>query len=210
MISITGLLTTLFTDPLPFKIGEYIGQGNQGQVYHSLDKSDRVIKLSIIYDKFDGKTVEEVFQKTAATYKYIVDNPNPILSNIFEFGKLYKGIQEIFEWQQEYLIFYSIMEKLIPLNENEQKVFKTICSAYNKELKTYRPIEEIITELKEWIDFDKDKIIAFYNQLPSLDIKHKDFEPRNIMKDNLGNYKIIDFDLAVIKGENNENIEAKN
>lgn len=167
-----------------------------------MDKPDQVVKFSILYDDFAGLSLDEEFAKIQKTYQHIIDNPHPTLAKVYSFGELYRGSVEIFEWEQVYVLYYSIMEKLIPLSEQEQKVFKTICSIHNNELEA-RPIETILSELKEWFDVDKEKILAFYNSLSSLDIDHKDVKTDNIMKDNT-NFKLVDFDRVEQKEKSND------
>ena len=38
--------------------------------------------------------------------------------------------------------------------------------------------------------------MVFYNSLFDIKIEHKDVEPRNIMKDDKGEYRLIDYDLV--------------
>jgi serine/threonine protein kinase len=195
---IPNLLQVYRKDPLPFTIDKCIGSGNQGQVYSLKDNPDQVVKLSMLYDDFTGLSLEEEFDKLQKIYQHIIDNPHKSLVKVYSFGELYRGKMEIFEWEHNYVIYNAIMQKLNTLSENEQKVFKTVCDIYNKALEA-RPIATILDELEEWFDVDKGRVLTFYNSLSSLDIDNKDVKPQNIMKDNEGQYKLIDYDLAIIK-----------
>lgn len=196
MFSIPTILQIYHPEPLPFILGKCLGQGNQGIVYEDLNDTTKVIKLSIIYDDFNKISLDDKFVLIEKIYKYIINNPHSSVVKIYSFDKLYSGSQPIFEWEHKYIVYYSIMEKLNILSENEVKVFKTICDAFNKDLKSERSIEEILKEMKDWFDVDDKKILNFYNSLSDLKINNKDFQPRNIMKDKDNNYYIIDFDLA--------------
>lgn len=189
----------------PFRVGHCLGAGVHGQVFDSLDEPGNAIKLSIVYSDDEDAIVK--FNNLERVYKFIIDNPNDILVKVFKFGRIYNGARDIFGWEQEYIIYYSIMEKLLPISDDERKTFKTICDSFNGILKTNRSIKELINELNGWLEFDKDKVFDFYKSLHSLKIEHRDIEARNIMKNYDGQFKLIDFDLARIKENNNDNTD---
>jgi len=203
MFSIPTLLQAYHSEKLPFQLGECLGNGNQGYVYSDLDNSEQVIKLSILVDDFGPITLNDRFDNIRKTYRHIIDNPHSSIVKISKFDQLSKGSEFIFEWEQCWIIYYSIMEKLNPLSEDECKVFKTICDAFNGEVKIERTVEIIVKEQKEWLKFDDEKILNFYKSLSDLKIDHKDFEPRNIMKDKDNNIKLIDFDLSKMQEKEN-------
>ena len=109
--------------------------GANGQVYDLLDTTDKVAKLSILFDKFeDNKTVDTEFDIIKNTYQFIIDNPNSSLAKVYDFKQLYKGSQSIWEWEHQYIIYYSIMEKLLPMRRYKTKIFQTICDIYNEKI----------------------------------------------------------------------------
>src|SRR5579885_2910823 len=149
MLSIPTILQIYHPEPLPFILGKCIGQGNQGIVYEDLNDTTKVIKLSLIYDDFGKVSLDDRFALLEKIYKHIIDNPHTSVVKVYNFDKIYIGSQPIFEWEQKYIVYYSSMEKLNSLSENEEKVFKTICDAFNKDLKIDRSIEDILKEIKE-------------------------------------------------------------
>ena len=62
----------------------------------------------------------------------------------------------------------------------------------------------MLSGLSSGLDFDEEKVIFFVNNFKKSPIIHNDVHVRNIMKDCDGNFKMIDFDRAELKMENNK------
>ena len=63
-----------------------------------------------------------------------------------------------------FILHYYIMEKLYTISEDEYKVFHTILSHEDREIKknwSRKKIEETIKGLSLGLDFDKDKVLSF-------------------------------------------------
>jgi thiamine kinase-like enzyme len=96
------------------------------------------------------------------------------------------------------------MEKLNKISEDEKKVFHSIMSHEDQNLHknfSMSKIKNMLQGLSMGLDFDASKIIIFCENLRSTVIHHNDIHPRNIMKDNFGNFKLIDFDRCYFKSK---------
>lgn len=191
-----SLVEDICKQKFDFRIGKEIGYGAQGQVFDIEEHPDQVIKIATLYDIDPYSDLDQVFDKLQLVYKFLIDNRFDNVVKVYRFGRLRTDSRPTVSTPQDYIIYYSIQEKLQPLSDDEKKLFKTICQAINGELELERTIEEIVVELGAWLKFDSEKVIKFYNALGSLPIENNDFHRRNILKDAEGNFKLIDFDLA--------------
>jgi len=162
-------------------IGNKIGEGTSGVVH---EYNSHVIKISIISDKV-------TFNSLSDKFNYLIDE-----KSITPFAKLinYKLFGRIPNSNLE--MYYYVMEKLEPLSEDEVKVFHTILSHefFNK-TKQYTPaqLNDVLNNLSRGLDFDKDEVTFFYNQVKNHPIQHMDVHCTNIMKKQQ-QFKLIDFD----------------
>ena len=151
-----------------------LGSGVDGKVFYysptKVIKQSNYISNSIILD-------------------YIIKyNPNHIV-HIYD----YKVINNI---------YYYIMDKLNSISQDEYKVFHSILSHEdNNRKKNYSndKLFQILSGLSFGLEFDYDKVFNFYQAIQNSNINHNDIHPRNIMKDELNNFKLIDIDRATIK-----------
>lgn len=89
------------------------------------------------------------------------------------------------------------MEKLNKLTEDENKVFYTLVSHEDSsKIKSFsdKKAIKILDELERFLEFDKNKVFKFIKQISANNIKHLDICERNIMKDDCGNFKLIDLE----------------
>ena len=182
----------------PFTIGPEIGYGAQGQVFEIVEDPTRVIKFSILYDVKFGSSLEFIFNKIKTIYNFIKNNPHDNVVRIFEFGELLSSSRVTVDGDQKFIVYYSIQEKLQTLSIDEKKVFKTVCDYHNGDLDCERALKQLLLEQAEWLDFDCEKVLSFYDSIHKYPIDNCDFRRRNIMKDTLS-FKLIDFDLSEIK-----------
>lgn len=155
---------------LPFTLGKEIGSGVDGQVFEKYGDDSRVIKLSY----------QDNFTAFENAWLIHVCQPKHFVS-VFDFGCFNDTI------------FWVEMEKLIPLTEDENRLFHTLLSHEdaNKQ-KQFKP--EILNELANWLILDKQKAQDFCVTATSGPIKQPDLHIRNIMKNSRGDFKIIDLD----------------
>ena len=180
---------------LPFKLGSEIGFGGaDGQVFELLDDNKKVIKLSVLYQDFDYyikyKTNKDIIN-------YLINNNIPSFAKIFESQFLGEYSRVLFDnTEQKYTLYYYILEKLNKISEDEVKVFHSVLDSDPLPI---LKIEGILKKMDGYLDFSKEKIMIFCENVRDAPIKHLDLHPRNIMKDNQGNFRLIDFDRCKFK-----------
>lgn len=177
---------------LPFELGDELGYGADGQVFSLKTDISRVIKLSIIYQ--DDKSLIQEFDEVKEKFNYLINRNIKHLAKVFEFKFLLAGARKTINGDQNYILYYTVLEKLNKISEDESKVLKTLCDSYNKKFEINKSVIQIINELQNWLSFDKEKVLEFYWFLTNCPVKHNDVHRRNIMKDDYGNFKLIDFD----------------
>lgn len=184
-------------------IGEELGYGAHGQVFTLKHSPDKVLKVSKLYDSII-LDVNQAYKEVKEVYHYLMDNDYPCFAKVFNFDLIAKETRPTINGPQDYIIFYSVLEKLFPLEEDEKKVFKTICDKFNNNIEKNKPLAKILDELSAWLIFDRQKALAFWSALQSSPINHNDVHRRNIMKDANNNYKLVDFDKAKLVEINND------
>lgn len=155
-----------------------LGQGADGKTYQLSDKVLKVFQPN----KYQLNELEPVLN-------YLYHHNSPIYCSIYSYGPLSKG-------------YYYLTEKLNPLTEDEYKVFHTVVSHEDRNLVKNYPlakVKKILGELAWGLDFPAQMIIFFCEALQSSPIKHLDLHPRNILKDNSGNFKLIDLNRTKLE-----------
>jgi len=183
---------------LPF---QELGYGSDGQVFSLKKDLNKVIKYSIIFS-YPGSDIQDKFHNFKKIIEYIILNKPKAYSTVYDFGFLCSSKRKTFDGFQDYIIHFHIMEKLQKISDDEKKAMFTLISHEDKNIvKNYSDIEikKILKGLKVGLDIDEEKIILFCEQIKSCALNHNDLHPRNIMKDNLGNFKLIDFDKCSFK-----------
>lgn len=174
-----------------YPVGNFIGGNADGEVFSS---GENVIKFTEIKDSKKNANIKYFNNKKAI--EYIIDNDIKHFCKIYDFG-----LVKVFENDYRIIYFY-LMEKLNPLSDDERKVFHSTISHedFNK-IKNFdeKRINNIVNEMSHFFDFDKQKVTQFINEVQYSNVKHLDIHPRNIMKDNFGNFKFIDFDRIQIR-----------
>jgi hypothetical protein len=191
-------LAKITTNHSIFKFtGEKIGEGSQGEVYNYTPSNDRVVKYSVIYDYYFTNTLDK---KINSFFNILVDlknNPENIFPIIFDFNALHWSKRQTIDGPQDYVIYYYIMNKLNKIDDDENKVFHSIMSHQDNNKKhnfTYKQLNDTLNGLSYGLNFDKQKITEFYFKVLSSKYHHGDITGRNIMKDYLNNFKLVDLD----------------
>lgn len=171
-----------------YSLDKYIKAGADGCAYLS---GDKVIKFTHMFDK--KKHILNNYNKNKRIIeKIILESPRHFVKT-FDF-KFLKDIEK----DGKYHLFYCyVMEKLETLSDDEVKIFHTLLSHEDSnKVKNLSDdyINKTISSLEMFLDFNKEKVINFINQIKKHKIQHCDVHPRNIMKDSLGNFKFIDLD----------------
>jgi serine/threonine protein kinase len=185
-----------------YQIDKEIGFGADGQVFSLQDITDKVIKFCVQFDY--NNSIKNSYRDVSKILSFI-KNTNPLVyAHVYEYGYLGEYERNLADKKdkQKYILYYYIMEKLHKISEDEKKVFHSILSHedrnINKNFSIFK-IKNILKGLSLGLDFDFEKVMFFCENLKSSIILHNDLHPRNIMKDNLGNFKLIDFDRCMIK-----------
>jgi hypothetical protein len=181
-------------------IGDELGYGVHGQVFDLKGPKGRVIKFTKLYDN-PIYPLDNAFRENKKVYQFLMKHDYPCFAKVFDMQFIAKEQRKTVDGLQDFIIYYSILEKLLPLEEDEKKVFKTICAIHNQDIENNKPVPELLDELSEWFSFDKERAIKFWNALKSSPIHHNDVHRRNIMKDSFNNYKLVDFDKATLLGD---------
>lgn len=187
---------------IKFNIDKEIGFGADGQVFSLQHDEDKVIKFCVYYDY--NNSIKNSYRDISTILNFIKNNKPCSFASVYEYGYLGQYERNLVgeKDKQKYILYYYIMEKLQKISEDEKKVFHSILSHEDNNVNknfTINKIKKILTGLSVGLDFNFKKIILFCEDLKSSNIRHNDLHPRNIMKDKLGNFKLIDFDRCVIK-----------
>lgn len=180
-------------------VKEKIGEGADGDCYTISSNIDQVIKFSVYYC-WQKENPNQIIKSKLIGYSEIQKYSN-LFAKLYEYGFIGKGNRNTVDGNQDYLIFYCLMEKLNKISEDEKKVFHSILSHEDRNIvKKYslNKISEILSGLSLGLTFDHGKVIEFTRQVMEMKIKYTDIHPRNIMKDKFNNYKFIDFDRIVV------------
>lgn len=170
------------------QVGSLLGYGIDGQVYSF--QNEKIIKISRICSELNLS-----FFSLEKILSYLKNNRTHVFASVYDYGYLGKINNDEF--------YYYISEKLKPLSEDEKKVFHTLISHEDRNIvKNYSDakIKKILFGLMRGLDVNPKKVIFFCTSLRRSRIKHLDLHSRNIMKNNNGDFKLIDF--TRIKMEN--------
>lgn len=177
-----------------------LGEGAQGKVF-ATDNPEKVVKVSILYDW--NHDIDKDIKRIDKVYSYLLKNKDPLYSKIFEFGPVFSGTRTIVNGaEQRYVIYYSIQERLNPLSEEEDKIFDTISYTLGRWDNNYdlAKVKNSLIEQAKFLTFNLANALKFCDLYEDSVINHNDFWNKNVMKDNFGNYKLVDLDLASLKG----------
>ena len=185
---------------ISFQLKEKLGDGADGEVFQ-LEDSEKVIKLSILYDLDYNTDLIQKFKNISKNISTIQKNKLKHFAAIYEYGLVCRSSRKTFLGEQKFIIYYYVMEKLFKLTIDERKVFHTILSHEDLNLEkkfSSHQLDSILNGLSFGLDFDFTKVRNFYFQTIENSIQHNDLHVRNIMKDKFGCFKLIDFDRITI------------
>lgn len=187
-------------EKIDFKIINRLGDGADGEVFELED--NKVLKLCI-YNTSSDADAETKYKYISDVLLTLKNNNAKIFASVYEFGHLGKYTKTLYNnEEQKYILYYYIMEKLNKISEDEKKVFHSILSHEDRGLKknfSILKIKEMLRGMSKGLDFDTKRVIFFCENIAKQAICHNDIHPRNIMKDNSGNFKLIDFDRCELK-----------
>lgn len=169
---------------MPLELPIKLGEGSDGEVF---EFDGKVIKFGIKFNGTDMISVSNIMN-------YLLINKIDSFVNIHKY--VYCG-----EYDNKFLYYY-IMDKLNCISDDESKVFRSVISHEDRNIKKNFSISEIkkmLNGLAVGLDFDADMVIFFCERLQDSPINHNDLHERNIMKDSKGYFHLIDFDRATIR-----------
>lgn len=178
-------------------IGKELGAGADGQCF---ELNNKVIKLSVLFEPSSKnyKQIKKVLQ-------FVIDNQPNMCARVYEQGYIGKGYRSFLgakNNKQKFLLYYYTMERLSKISDDEKRVFHSVISHNDSGFKkdySINKIKSMLIEMNRFLDFEFDKVYSFCNALKYCPIDQNDIHERNIMKDNIGNFKLVDFDRSLIK-----------
>ena len=180
-----------YTDFNQSCLGAELGSGVTGSVFEFENKA---IKLCINYELPNQSIID-----------FLIENKDLNFVKVFS-HKLYGPYKDNgFPYKDhgyESILSVIVMEKLLKISSDEEKVFHTILSHEDLNKKknfSNSELKKILKELSIGLDFDEGKVIFFYEGLRNYIIYHSDIHQRNIMKDQLNNFKMVDCEFVKFK-----------
>lgn len=206
---VLSLCRQLCPDKLPVRPDVRLGEGADGEVFSIVGDPHKVVKLGILYERHDRGMVE-YYQQIQKVLDYMMHTQPPAYVRMYEHGYMGRYKRKMQSWrkgEQEFIIYYYIMEKLHPITEDEGKVFHSILSHEDRGIdKNYSPekIQEMLQGMSRGLDFDAEKVTLFCHNIKEALVSHLDIAVRNIMKNEANEFKLIDLDRISL-----ENIHVK-
>ena len=186
-------------DKIPVELGIRLGEGADGEVFTITGDSTRVLKLGILYERHD-RGFESYYKQIQKALDYLIANQLDAYARVYEHGFLGSFSRKMEHWrsgEQKFIIYYYTMEKLNKISEDEKRIFHSILSHEDRGIeKNFSPekIREMLEGMSRGLDFDAEKVMLFCDNIKRAPISHLDIHVRNIMKDDAGNFKLIDLD----------------
>ena len=188
-------------DQLPVQPGERLGEGNNGEVLSIVGDPTKVIKLSMFLSTEDD---QRRYVRIKKGLDYVVANCPPAYVKVYEHGHLGScpiGTPPCLH----YIFYYYIMEKLHKISEDERRLFHSILSHEDRGLKKRFSLEKIrkmLGGMAKGLDFDAEKVMLFCENIRAAPVIHEDTHGRNIMKNDDGDFRLIDLDsISLLKQE---------
>lgn len=183
---------------LPASSLEKLGDGFHGEAY-LIPESNQVIKYSLLYQSMvTDFLLQDFFSRLEKVCVFQKQNNYPCFVKIIDFKFITYGFGGT--GVGEDLLFYqTTMERLNLISADEKKLFKTIVRQHRDVKASWQKIIKDVREQSHWLDFDLEKVVSFIYLLEDAPIEHDDMSSSNILKDNNGNFKLIDLDFSRLK-----------
>jgi serine/threonine protein kinase len=204
------LCQSLCPEKIPVTVTNKLGDGADGEVFEYSEDLNKVIKFCILYET-GNKTLKHNYKYINNVLSYLIEHPVSTYARVYAHECMGEWARDV-AWKnttQKYLIYYYLMDKLYKTSEDEKKIFHSILSHEDRGIKknfSNEKIKEMLRGMSSGLDFDEDKVIFFVDNFKKSPVIHLDVHVRNIMKDSNGNFKMIDFDRAELRMEN-DNVE---
>ena len=204
---VLSLCRQLCPDKIPYKPDIRLGEGADGEVLSLVGDEDKVMKLGILYEQRGTNTFERSYQHIQDVLSFFQQKQFDAYTRVYEYGHLGFYTRKNVSFRngtQRFGIYYYTMEKLEQISEDEAKVFHSILSHEDRGIeKNYSPdeVREMLRGMSSGLDFDVEKVTLFYENIRSAPVSHLDIHVRNIMKNRLGDFKLIDLDRIELEKE---------
>jgi hypothetical protein len=201
---VLSLCQRLCPDQIPVVTAHKLGDGADGEVFEIENTPDKVIKFCIIYERFSANLEQHYNKKINPILNYLITSPVPTFARVYAheyMGTYSRDFVSSPTGKQKFIIYYYVMEKLNKISEDEQKVFHSILSHEDRGVEKNYPLPKIKKMLEGQafaLDFDEKKVMLFCENLRTSPVRHLDIHVRNVMKDQDGNFKLIDFDRCLL------------
>jgi len=194
------LLKKFAPEKIKYTVSELLGDGADGECYSILSDKSKIIKYSILYDLDYSGTLLDKYSNIERSLQYVKNENNSCVAKLYDFGLLYTGSRQTTLGTQDYIIYFSVFDRLYKLGDDEKKGIHSLLDFFEKEIDSDQVNKELMN-LSFYLNFDHQKFFTFYNGLAELSKKfsHNDLHIRNVMKDVCNNIKLIDFDKSTIK-----------
>jgi serine/threonine protein kinase len=180
---------------------EKLGDGFHGEAY--LVPDNKVVKYSLISESMiEDLTISKPFQffiELEKVMNFQIKYNHPAFVKIFDFNLLSFGASNLKHGLEDVILYSTTMEKLNSISPEEKKLFKTIVHQYRDIRADWSKIIQDVREQSSWLDFDLEKVVSFIYLFKDSPIEHHDMSSSNILKDNDGNFKLIDLDFSRLK-----------
>lgn len=197
------------SDKIPVTPSTKLGDGADGDIYEIKDEPNKVIKFSVAYD-YDSD-FNNVFPNVDRCLNYLENNKPSFCATVYNHSFLCSGSRKVVNGDQKFILYYYVMEKLLKISEDEKKVFHSLLSHEDMNIVkvfTRSKVIDMLNGMSLGLDFDVVKVLNFYDNLRNSKVKHNDIHVRNIMKDRMGNFKLIDFDKMEIISDEERTIKG--
>jgi len=194
-------------EKLPVKTGERLGEGADGEVFEIEGDTTKVIKLGILYERHDRGFLN-YYRQIQRVLDYLMHAHPTAYARVYEHGYLGTHSRKMPAWKsgtQNFIIYYYIMERLQKITEDERRIFHSILSHEDRGIeKNFSPekVREMLEGMGRSLDFDAEKVRLFCDNIRGASISHLDIHVRNIMKNEAGDFKLIDLDRIELEKDN--------
>ena len=196
----------LCPDKLPVEPDARLGDGADGEVLSIVGQPDKVLKLGILYE-LHNRGLQGAYMHIKNMLSYMAKLQPQGYVRVYESGYLGTFSRPMADWDsgsQKFIIYYYIMEKLQKISDDERKVFHSILSHEDRGIEKHFSKEkrnEMLKGMSRALDFDAEKVRLFCDNIEAAPLSHLDIHVRNIMKDSLGNFKLIDLDRIELENK---------
>lgn len=195
-MKVYSLIKKYCPNQILYDIGSLLGDGADGEVYSIVGAND-VIKFSIMYDIDFLENLDLKYKDLNAKLSFIKTNNAKPFAEVKDFKLLHTNYRAHVDGPQQFLIHYYVMERLNKISDDEKKVIHTVFSHEdsNRQKKfDDKQLKNILSGLSVGLDFNANKIMLFWSEINKSLLHHTDIHARNVMKNNFGNFKLIDLD----------------